>query len=112
VHDERHDDRTGPLTASLIQWVAASNLIWASYPDADDWIVYNPASADIHLLTPFAQSLLRVATQTPCTLDSLTQLLAQELALPVDAELRAAIESAIASLDRAGLVLPLLTPAE
>jgi PqqD family protein of HPr-rel-A system len=92
------------------QWVAAPSLIWETYPDSDDWVVYNPASADIHLLTPFARRLLQLADQTPCALESLVQLLADDLALSVDSELHSAVESATESLDSAGLLSRVFPP--
>ena len=92
------------------QWVAASGLIWTSYADSDDWVVYNPASADIHLLTPFAQRLLHVADGVPRTVDDLLHLLALDLGIPADGELEEAVATAVTSLDRAGLLSRVLAP--
>lgn len=90
----------------MTRWSAAPDLIWTNYPDSDEWVVYNPASADLHLLTASARSLWTLVADGRDTLDALAAALAASLGRPLDAEVADATRDAIASMDRAGLVRP------
>lgn len=88
------------------RWQAATGLVWVQFPDSPQWIVYNSASADVHLFTDAAHSLWTRIHEVPGT--STEHLTAAPLggndATPD--ETRMAILDTIAFMDRAGLVLP------
>jgi len=44
------------------RWSAAPGLVWTQFDDSDEWVVFNPFSGDIHLLTPAAYELWRLTT--------------------------------------------------
>jgi len=95
------------LAHPMARWRAAPDLIWTHYDDGDDWVVYVPASADMHLLTASAYRLwtLISASQSP-TSNELAATLAAELSRPLNDELMTATLEALAFMDRAGLVRP------
>ena len=71
--------------------------------------MYRPASADIHLLTASAYQLWRlVSTGPPSSLEELAANLAVELGRSPDNELATATRDALAFMDHAGLVRPVL----
>jgi PqqD family protein of HPr-rel-A system len=88
-------------------WTAASDLIWTRYSDSADWVVYNPASGDIHLLTDAAHRLWELIHNGVTTADALSAALASELADVAGAELQTATHEALTSMDRVGLIRPL-----
>ena len=89
------------------RWRAVSDLVWTHYDDSDDWVVYIPASSDIHLLTASANELWTlVSTHPASSSDELAVSLAKQLGRPLDAELRSVTDDALTSLDRAGLIRP------
>ena len=89
------------------RWSAAEGLIWTQFDDSLDWVVFSPASANIHLLTASAHRLWTlVATEHPSTTEELTTQLASDLELPLDEEFAAVTRDALAFLDEAGLVRP------
>ena len=88
-------------------WRAAPDLVWTRYEDAEDWVVYNPASSDIHLLTDSAYRLWTlVGAEGGGSSQALAALLATALARPLDDELLTVTRDALTSLDQAGLVSP------
>ena len=87
-------------------WATARDLLYTRYDDGDDWVVYNPASADIHLLTDSAHRLLQLAAE-PVSAEALIQRLALDIGIEADAEFDAATRSAITSMDHAGLLRPI-----
>lgn len=110
----QHVDRNSPRTAqaqevtparAIARWRAADGLAWKKYDDSDEWIVFNPASGDIHLLSDSAHRLwILTGGDRPLTTEELiASLLSESGALGTDEFLVAARES-IESMDRAGLV--------
>jgi PqqD family protein of HPr-rel-A system len=89
------------------RWRAASDLIWTHYDDGDNWVVYVPASADMHLLTASAHRLwtLISVSHSPSS-NELAATLAAELGRPLNDELMTATLEALAFMDHAGLVQP------
>lgn len=81
-------------------------MIWTKYPDGDDWVVYNPASGDVHLLTAAARRLWELIAAGASSFDTLAMTLAGDLDRPVDEELTRATRDALASMDRVGLIRP------
>ena len=89
---------------SFVRWRAAADLYWTSYDDGDDWVVYVPASADIHHLTASAYRLWAMISAGPAaTSDELAAKLASALELPLDSELIAATHETLTFFDQAGL---------
>lgn len=87
-------------------WTAASDLIWTHYTDSDDWVVYNPASGDVHLLTAAAHRLWELIRNGTTTADALAATLASEFGDAPAAELQPATHAALLSMDRVGLIRP------
>jgi PqqD family protein of HPr-rel-A system len=83
------------------------DLVWTSYDDSDEWVVYDPSSADVHLLTAAARVLWTfVADEQPHSIDDLVnRLAAAGGSVPKD-ELFRFTQEALASMDRDGLVRP------
>jgi hypothetical protein len=95
---------TGPVVQ---RWQAASGLIWTHYEDSEDWVVYNPASGDLHLLTDSAQRLWTLAcAEPPRSVRELASALAVETASLPNDELSEATHAMVVFMDRAGLVHP------
>lgn len=89
------------------RWRAANGLIWTRYDDSEDWVVYNPASGDLHLLTDSAQRLWTLARDGPSrSVGELASALAVEMACLPDNELSEATQAMVAFMDRAGLINP------
>jgi PqqD family protein of HPr-rel-A system len=89
-------------------WQTSTNLIWTHYDDSDRWVVYNPASSNIHLLTSAARELWALVEREPAASDDLTVRLAAVLGRPLDAELVTVTRDTLAFMDRAGLIRPVL----
>ena len=94
------------LVGPRIRWQASPHLVWTQYDDSDEWVVYNPASADIHLVTASARELWSLTAASPSSAEELTDALAGRLKRPVDDELIAATDDALSFMDKAGLVRP------
>ena len=91
----------------IARWQAVTDLVWTHYDDGDEWVVYNPASADIHLLTASAYRLWAlISSELPLLSDDLVSRLAAELGRVADNELATATREALAFMDRAGLIRP------
>jgi PqqD family protein of HPr-rel-A system len=89
------------------RWRAAADLIWTHYDDGDDWVVYVPASADMHLLTASAYRLWTlISSSQSSSSNEVAARLAAELSRPLNDELMTATLEAIAFMDHAGLVRP------
>ena len=91
----------------LFRWRPAPDLIWTTFEDSSDWVVFNPASGDIHLLTASARELLQILEQTASAdAGALASQLAAGLNVEADAEFVAVTEETLTFLDRAGLIRP------
>ena len=89
------------------RWHSARDLLWTRYDDSDDWVVFNPRSGDVHLLTASAHLLWQLMEQVaPLSTDHLVTALASALTRSVDEEFAAAVRDAIDFMDRAGLIAP------
>jgi PqqD family protein of HPr-rel-A system len=95
---------------SPVRWCTAPDVVWTRFDDNEQWVVYSPASSDIHLLTASAHRLWTlVATDPPSSSEQLAARLATDLKLPFDREFLTVTSDALAVLDEAGLVRP-VTP--
>jgi PqqD family protein of HPr-rel-A system len=90
------------MTSSSARWQApdASTLLRRHWAGEDEHVVFNAASGDLHLLNPAAMAVLDRLSQGPASLDELSA------ALNIDVE---ALSTHIQSLDRLGLIGPLLS---
>jgi PqqD family protein of HPr-rel-A system len=89
------------------RWRAATNLSWKQYDDSDDWVVYDPASADLHLLTAAAHQLWTlIADEQERTFDQIVAALAEALGRTANPEFVDATRAALVHMDRLGLIHP------
>ena len=97
-----------PVTDQPSSWMAAQDLIWTCYDDADEWVVFDPFSADVHLLTASARLLWTVVSDgQPHAIEDLVATLAAAIDHSPDDELTRLTRDTLSSLDRVGLVRPL-----
>ena len=90
------------MTSTSARWHAlgASTLLRRHWPGEDEYVVFNAASGDLHLLNPAAMAVLDRLSQGPASLDELSA------ALNIDVEV---LSTLIQSLDRLGLIGLLLS---
>ena len=88
---------------SFTRWhiVDPSALLARHWPGEDEHVVFNAASGDLHLLNPAAMAVLDRLSQGPATLD--------ELSAELKIDTVEAVSTLIQSLDRLGLIGPLLS---
>jgi PqqD family protein of HPr-rel-A system len=88
-------------------WRVATQLSWTHFDDSDDWVVYDPASDDVHLLTASAHHLWTlVSDEQPHSLEDIVAALAADLGRPPDEELTRVTRETLAMMDDVGLVRP------
>lgn len=92
--------------ARVHRWKASNDLIWTHYDDGDEWVVYDPASGDVHLLTSSAHVLWSLISKSPRSTADLAGALACELARSPDEQLKSMIQETVSAMDRAGLIRP------
>ena len=98
-----HQKAQEPVTSA--RWRAATGLIWTRYDDSDEWLVYNPASADIHLFSDAAHQLwVLTSGAAPLTADQLVMALFDEPGSSPSQEFIAATRESLAFMDRAGQI--------
>ena len=83
--------------------VVDPTLIWRSWPDEDEAVLYSPASGDVHLLNLAARRLIELATDAPKTSRELAAGL--ESSAPHE-ELLSSVAASIEMLDAAGILEP------
>jgi len=94
--------------ASVQRWKGADDLVWTHYDDGDEWVVYDPASGDVHLLTASARNLWSlIADRQTYSIEDLVAVVAAQLRQPPDEELMTVTQETLSSMDRAGLVRPI-----
>lgn len=86
------------------EWRAETALIWTRYDDSDEWVVYNPLSADVHLLSASAHRLWTLVRLQGLRTDRLIAALAAELGASPDGEFSSVTRETLAHMDRAGLI--------
>jgi PqqD family protein of HPr-rel-A system len=93
--------------AAPTRWRALDpDLIWRHWTGEDEWVVYSPRSASVHLLNEAAARLVQLAAERPHTAADLARALAQERSQPQVDDFMTAVEETIAGLDAAGLLAP------
>jgi PqqD family protein of HPr-rel-A system len=89
------------------RWSAIAGLVWTQFDDADDWVVFNPLSGDIHLLSASAYSLWTLTTSSPPRSSAeLIEALAADTGSTADGDFLASARETLAFMDRAGLIVP------
>jgi PqqD family protein of HPr-rel-A system len=87
-------------------WRADRTVLWTTYDDSDEWVVFHPASGHVHSVTAAARHLWVMAADLPRTTEQLLSGLASHLGKPVEPELEQAVRDTIDFMDRAGLLRP------
>jgi PqqD family protein of HPr-rel-A system len=82
---------------------AASDLHWRHWDD--EFVVFNTASGQTHLLNPLGATALRLL-ETPLSVESLCEHLAEVHSIEIDAELQRAVYELVQEMDRIGLIDP------
>jgi PqqD family protein of HPr-rel-A system len=97
------------LRGSLaFRWSATPGLVWSQFDDSDDWIVFNPFSGDIHLLSASAYALWQLTTSSPPRSSSaLIEALAADAGYTADGDFLVSANETLAFMDRAGLIAPI-----
>jgi PqqD family protein of HPr-rel-A system len=84
------------------------DLVWTQFDDSDEWVVYQKASADIHLLTASAHRLWTLAGDgLEHSVEELASALGHTQSGSDQQEVIAATRETLAFMDDAGLLLPL-----
>ena len=87
------------------RWVRVDNVTWTKFDDSDDWVVFSPISAEVHLVNEAAYRLWSAASlDEPRSSENLMSLLAADVGHPLDDELRAAASATLAFMDEAGIL--------
>lgn len=83
-----------------------SSVVWARFDDSSDWVVFNPSSAEVHLINEPARRLWVLATDgLPHEIDDL----ARALLVPDEPVTSAALEltrDTLTFMDDEGLIQP------
>ena len=89
---------------------AAVQVTWVRYEDSDNWVVYSPAAADVHLLTDSAHRLWELLPEyqsIPTT--DLASRLASLLSRQPDEVLAESVEQTLAFFDSIGIAEPVIS---
>jgi len=71
---------------------------------AEDTVVFNALSGQSHVLNTLAGEILLRLLEHPADREALAAQLSATLETPIDADLRAAIDNALAEMDELGLI--------
>jgi PqqD family protein of HPr-rel-A system len=88
--------------AEIWQLAADSDLHWRCWDG--EWVVYNDASGDTHLLDSLAVIALKALAEGPAEADALCRNLAQSMDLAADDRLAGTVGDMLRELGRLGLV--------
>lgn len=90
-------------------WVLHEAVEWAQFDDTENFVAYNAAAGSFHLLTTSARRLLELACDGHArTFEQLVAVFAAESDVSPSADLRTTVRDTIETLDRAGIIRPLL----
>ena len=96
---------SGVLTSA--RWeVVDRRLVIRQWPEEIECVAFSPLSGDVHLLNLPARILLEILAVQPQTLQELQAALVTQTGASGDREWEAAVEAALTTLDRAGLIEP------
>jgi PqqD family protein of HPr-rel-A system len=94
--------------ALAFRWSATTGLVWTQFDDSDDWVVFNPFSGDIHLLSASAYALWKLTTSSPPRSSAdLIQALAADAGYTADGDFLSSAHDTLAFMDRVGLIAPI-----
>jgi PqqD family protein of HPr-rel-A system len=91
------------MTQAAKRWKCAE-LVWMSWDN--QFVAFNLASGDTHLLTPVAARVLKMLEQQPLDLDGLSQQLASTARITPDEQLLQQTNTLLDNLDQLGLIEP------
>lgn len=80
-----------------------NTLIWKRW-DEGEYVIFNPASGDTHLLNSVSADVLTCLGQAPADAEALARRVASGLGIEADDAFMLAIEGLLAELDELGLV--------
>ena len=91
----------------VARWSATAGLVWTQFDDSNDWVVFNPFSGDIHLLSASAYRLWKLtASSPPRSSAELIETLAADTGHAADGDFLSSARETLAFMDRAGLIAP------
>jgi len=94
--------------AVTLRWSATPGLVWTQFDDSDDWVVFNPFSGDIHLLSASAYALWQLTTSSPPrSSGALIEALAADTGYTADGDFLSSARDTLNFMDRAGLIAPI-----
>ena len=81
------------------------DIVWTHYQDSNNWVVFNPASADVHLVTASAHHLWTLVPEDRGrSTAELIAALAADSGCDIDRAFAQTTEDTLAFLDSAGLL--------
>jgi PqqD family protein of HPr-rel-A system len=91
-----------PGEAPAWKVLQGATLLWRQWDG--EYIVYNSASGDTHLLNPIAAAALRCLEQSPADVVHLTEWVVSEQGLEPEPELRQHLEKLLTQFEELGLI--------
>jgi PqqD family protein of HPr-rel-A system len=92
----------------VARWSATAGLVWTQFDDSNDWVVFNPFSGDIHLLSASAYGLWKLTTSSPPRSSAdLIDALAADTGHTAAGDFLSSAQETLAFMDRAGLIAPI-----
>ena len=87
------------------RWVIGKSapLIWRSW-DANEYVVYSPASGDTHLINEMTAEVLRQLERSDLEFSDLARSVAESLGAELDPQIDSHIAKLLAYLDQIGLI--------
>lgn len=85
-----------------IQLCKLQSFLWASW--GDEFVIFNEASGQTHLLDPLKAYILDTLTDGPLDVISLTPLLSEAMVVPGEINLQELIDAALEQLEKSQLV--------
>jgi PqqD family protein of HPr-rel-A system len=92
------------MDPALVRWrVPGAPLGWRHWDDASEWVVFNPASGDLHLVNEPSARVLEVIEREPSTVAELERRFAEQGGPGGEA-----IDGLLRVLDALGLAEPVI----
>lgn len=88
------------------RWQAEPALRWVHFPDATEWVAYHPLAGTVHCLTDAAHEIWVAASDCSRSTEELVALVRPRFEGITAADLEQVVSDTLASMDRAGLLIP------
>jgi PqqD family protein of HPr-rel-A system len=86
-------------------WRRIDGVVWTKYDDSDDWVVYSPISAEVHLVNAAAHRLWNhTSSERSLSLQELVHLFAADARVLVDDAVTAATSAHLAFMEESGIL--------